>query len=820
MTHMNIPTLLILSLICASALTHAEDSAVDYNRDIRPILSDNCFVCHGPDEHDRKAKLRLDTYEGAIAVHDGVAAIVPGAPEKSAAVDRITNPDPDEIMPPPKTHKTLTKSEIALLTRWIASGAQYAAAWTYVTPKQHPVPKPADTMKKSANWIDDFILARLEKLELRFSPQADPRTLVRRLSFDLTGLPPTPAVVSAFAAKPTATAYEALVDGYLASSGYGERMAAYWLDLVRFADTVGYHGDQDHQVTPYRDYVINAFNANMPFDQFTREQLAGDLLPNPTLTQKIATCYNRLLQTSHEGGVQEKEYLAIYAADRVRNVSGVWMGATVGCAQCHDHKYDPYTTRDFYRMSAFFADVDETKHFKNGSNSIPTKRDPEIRIGSKAEMETLRALADTHRSLDAAYKKAGEAEKRSAHTLTNAKPATDELKQQVSALMKTAANAKEALGAAANELKNARSALPLCMVTESVTPRITRVLPRGNWLDESGDVVESAIPEFLGSLKTDGRATRLDFANWLVANDGSGLLTARVQVNRYWYLLFGTGITRSLADFGGQGVPPANLELLDNLAVAFVESGWNIKAMMKVMVLSRTYQQSSLSTAEQRDRDPYNQLLAHQSRFRLSAEMVRDNALAVSGLLVHDVGGASVKPYQPTGYYRHLNFPTRSYKQHSDPRQWRRGVYVHWQRQFLHPMLKAFDAPSREECTAERPISNTPTAALVLLNDPTFIEAAKMLAVRIIQAESKREKRMTLAAELTWGRLPIATERHALRALLEKSLASYKASPATAILLAQNGLTPIPKPLNPVDLAGWTAVTRAMLCTSETLTRN
>lgn len=811
---------LTLSLFLSLSLAQAEDSTVDYNRDIRPILSDKCFACHGPDEHDRKAKLRLDTREGAVADHDGVMAIVPGDPKQSAAIDRITNPDPDEIMPPPKTHKTLSPNDIALLTRWIESGAEYAAAWTYVTPKRHPVPKPTDKKKWALNWIDNFVLARLQGKALTPSPQADPRTLLRRLSFDLTGLPPEPRDVEAFASAPTQHAYETLVDAYLASSSYGERMAAYWLDLVRFADTVGYHGDQDHQVGPYRDYVINAFNANMPFDQFTREQLAGDLLPNPTLTQKAATCYNRLLQTTHEGGLQEKEYLAIYAADRVRNASGVWMGATVGCAQCHDHKYDPYTTRDFYRMSAFFADVDETKHFKNGSNSVPTKRDPEIRIGPKAELDKISALADAHGSLDAAYKKAVAADKAAAKALKTANPATDDLKARAAALKKQTSDAKATLALAAKTLKAARNKLPLCMVTEAVTPRITRVLPRGNWLDETGEVVEPAIPEFLGTLKTDGRATRLDFANWLVADSGSGLLTARVQVNRFWYLLFGTGIARDLADFGGQGQPPANPKLLDNLAASFVQSGWDIKAMMKVLVMSRTYQQSSLSTAGQRDRDPYNQLLAHQSRFRLSAEMIRDNALAVSGLLVDELGGKSVKPYQPKDYYRHLNFPGRTYTHHSDQRQWRRGVYVHWQRQFLHPMLKAFDAPSREECTAERPISNTPTAALVLLNDPTFIEAAKMLAVRIIQTEPTQEKRLGLAATLTWGRPPLASERAALLELLENSIAVYQAAPADATLLAKNGLTPIPESLNPVDVAGWTAVTRAMLCTNETITRN
>src|SRR5262245_42094523 len=460
-------------------------------------------------------------------------------------------------------------------------------------------------------------------------------------------------------------------------------MATYWLDLVRYADTVGYHGDQDHHATPYRDYVIDAFNLNLPFDQFTREQLAGDLLPNPTTDQKIATCYNRLLQTSHEGGVQPKEYLAIYAADRVRNLSAVWMGATVGCAQCHDHKFDPYTSRDFYSLAAFFADVDEERHLRGGgSDTVPTKRPPEIPVHTKRERQR---LAD----FDA---RIADLEKR---------PADDEQKKQLAALTK--------------QRDSLRKATRLVMVTQAVTPRTVRILPRGNWLDESGPVVDPAVPAFLGKLPADRRATRLDLANWLTdAKAGAGGLTARVFVNRLWYLCFGVGLSKSLEDFGGQGEPPVYPELLDNLAVEFVESGWDVKHMVKLIVTSRSYRQASLESPALRDRDPENRLYARQGRWRLPAEMVRDNALAASGLLVVDVGGGVAKPYQPAGYYRHLNFPKREYVSDTDVRQWRRGVYVHWQRQYLHPMLRAFDAPVREECTAQRPRSNTPLAALVL----------------------------------------------------------------------------------------------------------
>jgi hypothetical protein len=784
--------LLIFSLTVSVSVSTASAADIDFNRDIRPILSNKCFACHGPDEHDRKADLRLDTHAGAVEDRKGSIAIVPGNPDKSDMVERMLTTDADDIMPPPESHKKLEKAEIALLTRWIKEGAEYAEPWTYTTPTKHPIPSPKDK-RWAANWIDSFVLARLEAESLKPSPPTDPRTLIRRVTFDLTGLPPKPTDVEAFAADPSPAAYEKLVDRLLASPHYGERMAAYWLDLVRFADTVGYHGDQDHRVGPYRDYVIEAFNQNMPFDQFTREQLAGDLLENATLSQKVATCYNRLLQTSHEGGVQTKEYLAIYAADRVRNVSNVWMGATVGCAQCHDHKYDPYTAKDFYAMAAFFADVDEAQHFKVGTNALPTRRPPEIAVGTKDQLAKAAALDAEVKKLEGVAKKAPKDQKR---------------------------KADQALKAKRGERDKAKKSLRMVMVTQSTKPRTMRILPRGNWLDDSGDIVEPAIPEFMGGLKADGRATRLDFANWLVAEGDSGLLTARVQVNRFWYLLFGTGIAKVLDDFGGQGVPPVQPQLLDNLAVEFVDADWDIKHMMKLLVSSTAYKQSSISTPAMRDKDPYNQLVARQGRYRMPAEMVRDNALSISGLLVDQQGGDSVKPYQPAGYYRHLNFPVRKYSQHSDDRQWRRGVYVHWQRQFLHPMLKAFDAPSREECTAERPRSNTPTAALVLLNDPTFVEAAKMFAARLIKEEKTTDRRLALAAALAWSRPPTSAESATLKALFDAELAVYKKDGKAAAALAGAGLKKLPGDVDVAETAAWTAVARAILCTNEAITRN
>lgn len=730
--------LVVLGVLRSGSLPAA---TVDFNRDIRPILADRCFSCHGPDAKERRADLRLDVEAEAKALRSGKAAVVPGRPDLSEVAARIEASDLADRMPPEDSGKSLTADEVALLKRWIAEGAHWSGHWAYQTPARRPAP-PVNQKEWPQNWIDHWVLSKLESEGMNPSPAADAVTLARRLSFDLVGLPPSPEVVREFAAAPKPKAYESLIDALLNSPRFGERMAVYWLDLVRYADTVGYHGDQDHNISPYRDYVIDAFNDNMPFDQFTREQLAGDLLPNPTVDQRISTGYNRLLQTSHEGGVQPKEYLAIYGADRVRNLSSVWLGATMGCAQCHDHKYDPITSKDFYAMQAFFADVDETRHFKNGTNDLPTRREPEIQVLSRRERLLLASL---EREIQALEKRAngGESGTDGNRWLSHLR----RLRDQVAAGMRKV------------------------MVTQAVSPRTVRLLPRGNWLNDSGPIVAPAVPAFLGQLQleTDRRATRLDLARWLTDADGGiGLLTARVFANRLWFLMFGNGLSPSLEDFGAQGKPPLHGELLDQLAIEFVESGWNIKHMLRLMAQSRTYQQDSSASSAMRASDPDNQLLSHQARFRLPAEMIRDTLLESGGLLNYEIGGHSVKPFQPSGYYRHLNFPKRTYKPHEDQRQWRRGVYVHWQRQFLHPMFAAFDAPSREECAARRPVSNTPLSALVLLNDPSFVAAAKGLADRMKNEEGlAREERIQFAFEQTLSRAPDAEELSLLDALLD-----------------------------------------------------
>ena len=736
-----------LALTIASCVAGAGE--VRFNRDIRPILSDKCFKCHGPDANHRKADLRLDTLEGALADLGDYAAVVPGAPGKSELIARITTGDEDDVMPPPDTGKTLSDDEKKLFRDWIAQGGEYEAHWAYIPPKRPAMPT-VSARAWPSGAIDRVILARIESANLSPSPQADAATLARRLHFDLTGLPPSPRLAKHLASDTSPEAYARVVDELLASPRFGERLATYWLDLVRYADTVGYHGDQDHAITPYRDWVIKAFNDNLPFDQFTAEQLAGDLLPNATMNQKIASGYNRLLQTSHEGGVQKKEYLAKYSADRVRNVSNAWLGATMGCSECHDHKYDPFTQKDFYSLAAFFADVNDDKTF-SGTNTLPTKREPELQVVSPLDV--------------------------------------------------------------------AQAKLTRTMVTGRIKPRTIRVLPRGNWMDDSGEIVEPAVPHFLPVLKNVNRANRLHLAEWLTSADNP--LTARVFVNRLWYLLFGSGLSSTLDDTGSQGEWPTHPGLLDWLAVEFVESGWDVKHIVRLIVTSSAYRQSSLVSPQLREHDPENRLFMRQGRFRLQAETIRDNALAVGGLLNDQMGGKVAKPYQPAGYYSPMNFPKRKYSADMNANQYRRGVYVHWQRQFLHPMLRAFDAPTREECTAQRPVSNTPLAALTLMNDPTFVEAAKGFALRILnEAGATDQQRLAWAWQTALGREPSGKELNVARAFLSETRKRYQADAKAADKLLAVGMLKLPVGMAKPETAAWTVLGQALLNLSETITRN
>ena len=823
-------TLFVFSTFFA-ARGEAGPGAVDFARDIKPLLSDRCFACHGPDEESREGELRLDVREAAVDW-----AIVPGEPGESPVIERIESKDPDLKMPPADSHKKpLTEAEIALIRRWVQDGAPYTLHWAYVPPTR---PDPPEVKNKSwpLNPIDQFVAARQEEQGLTPAKEADRRTLARRLYFDLLGLPPKPDEVDAFVKDKSPQAYERVVDRLLASPHFGERMAVYWLDVVRYADSGGYHSDNERQVWMYRDYVIDAFNQNVPFDQFVVEQIAGDLLPNATQRTKVASGYNRLLQTTEEGGSQPKEYTAKYAADRTRNTATAFLGATLGCAECHDHKYDPYKMRDFYSFAAFFADVKERAVGRQEQTKLPTDQ-------QLAEMKSLdeqlaavrKVLATQTPQLDAAQAK-WEAELKQKPELAKGVPKniTDILaieagkrndgqeKALADHFRKTAPqleSQRKRLAELDARRKQLDARIPSTLITMAVSPRTIRLLPRGNWLDDSGEVLQPAVPVFLTSLDVgDRRATRLDLAQWM-ASPGNPL-TARVFVNRLWMLMYGHGLVRSPDDFGSQGQVPTHPKLLDWLAIEFVDSGWDVKHMVKLIVSSQAYRQSSKATADLRKKDPTNQWLATQNRFRVEGEFVRDNALAISGLLVDKIGGRSVKPYQPAGYWKHLNFPKRSWTHDQGESQYRRGLYTHWQRTFLHPSLLAFDVPSREDCVVRRSRSNTPLQALVLLNDPTYVEAARALAVRMVrEGGGSIDDRIQFAFREALSREPTAKESQLLRGLYEKHKPQYAADAEAAKQFLSIGLYQTPQDIDASDLAALTSVARTVLNLHENITR-
>jgi mono/diheme cytochrome c family protein len=821
----------VFALFSAARLPAADTAPkpVDYSREVQPILTAHCYACHGPDEGKRKAKLRLDQRDPVVK-----KAVKPGDAAHSTLIERIVSDDPDQLMPPPSSKKDrLTAAQIDVLRRWIDQGAKFDLHWSYAKPTRAALP----AVKNRAwvrNSVDAFVAAGQEAHGLAPAPEADRVTLIRRLSFDLTGLPPTPAEVEEFVNDRSPEAYQKLVDRLLASENFGERMAMFWLDAVRYADTGGYHSDNHRDVWLFRDYIISAFNANKRFDQFTVEQLAGDLLPHPTTEQRIASGYNRLLQTTEEGGAQPKEYTAKYAADRVRNASSVWLASTMGCCECHNHKFDPFTMKDFYSLGAFFADIQEKAVGRQDQTPIMAP-ETAARVKLLDEQITLfrSALAKPSAEIDA-LQAAWEEKARAEGGKGLPKPVADALavepakrtpqqKQAIADHYRGILPELAALRKALAEVQGQRDAImktvPTTLVTTAVAPRVVRILPRGNWLDDSGEVVQPAAPAFLASLDNKGqRATRLDLAKWLVSPDNP--LTARVFVNRLWKICFGQGIVKSLDDFGIQGAQPSHPQLLDWLASEFVESGWDVKHMLRLLVMSNAYRQSSVGTKEVREQDPANMWLARQGRFRLDAEMVRDEALEISGLLSRKVGGPSVKPYQPAGYWSFLNFPVREWQADKGPEAYRRGLYTYWCRTFLHPSLLAFDAPTREECTVERTRSSTPLQALVLLNDPIYVEAARVFAEHIMKQSGDTAARLDWAYHRAVSRGVKPEEVKLLTELYQKHLAEFRADRAGAEKAVAVGQWQVPKDVDTAELAAWTSVARVILNLHETITRN
>lgn len=745
---------------------------IEFNRDIRPVFSSTCFNCHGPDVHEMKGKLQLHTFEAAtkkLGKKKNRQAIVPGKPELSEAWKRIATDDEDDLMPPKEFHHTLTEKDKKLIKKWIEQGAEYQEHWAY-----EPIAK--SNYSKASATLDKLVENNLKKVGLEQNKLDSKEVLIRRLSLDLRGLLPSQEEVNQFLADKSDKSWEKIVDSFLSSPAYGERMASHWFDLVRYSNSVGFHGDQELRSAPYRDYVINAFNANMPFDQFTREQLAGDLLPNPTQDQIIATAYNRLNKVTKEGGAQAGEYLAKYAADRVSNLSSIWLGSTLECAECHDHKYDPFTAEDFYSMAAFFADVKQKGVYSGGNNQVFA---PELFMLPPDKEAELKSLEKELKKLDKKSKKYKETAKK------------------------------------INALKNQAE---VCVITETVEPVETRILPRGNWMDKSGKVVQPKVPHFMKQISKKERATRLDLANWLCSENNP--MAARAFVNRIWAMYFGKGISEITEDLGSQGEFPINPELLDFLAGKFMDSKWDIKGIIKTIVMSDTYRLSTERNPQMIAKDPYNRFQARQSIIRLNAEVIRDTALQVSGLLNGKMGGRNIMPYQPAGYYASMNHNPFRYKQEKDSNQYRRAVYMHWQRTFLHPFLKNFDAPDREIAICSRVTSNTPLQALTLLNDPTFVEAARVFAERIIlEGGGSEAEQLNWAFNEALGRNISKAEKATLIELLNSQKSYFKNNESDAAKLLSTGLKKNDSKIPAGQLAAWTQVARTIMNLHEFVVR-
>jgi hypothetical protein len=1035
------------------------DSAkpVDFNREIRPILSDTCFACHGPDENQRKSKLRFDTKEGAFA-KPGV--IVAGKSAESRLIKRITSKDPNAVMPPPDSGHKLTDKQIEALKRWIDEGAQWNEHWAYQTPKRPDVPQ-VTSKAWVRNSIDAFVLARLEKESLKPSPEADKATLLRRVSLDLTGLPPALAEVDAFLADKSPDAYEKVVDRLLASPRYGEKMAMHWLDIARYADTHGYHIDSHREMWPWRDWAIKAFNENKRFDQFTIEQLAGDLLPEATTDQKIASAFNRNHMINFEGGAIPEEYQNEYVVDRVETTSVAWLGMTMGCARCHSHKFDPISQKEFYQFYAFFNSVPEKGLDGNRGNAMPfmplptdeqkakqqelakairdledelsdkniaplqeawekpllgktavaptkniiahydldgsladssgryqqgrtingdpsfgpgivsrgvsldgqtelsfgnvgafdtrqpftfavwmrpglgktgnyafqkisdeqthrgfelifermhlidiqrwgapltirltanspgdaiqvrtresfnngepkhlastydgsgkaagvkvflagrpaeveivqdsltgsIRNDGELRIGDKATGRAYTGGLDDLRVYDCALSAAEveqlglrypiqtilsgisgkrtkeETERLREYFLTEIAP--DKIKQQHAAL--------KALKKQKADVD--KSILSVMVMMELGKPRDTFVLARGDYRNKT-DKVSPGVPAVLPPLpKGLISNNRLTLAKWLV--DANHPLTSRVAVNRYWQMYFGVGLVKTSEDFGVQGEMPSNPELLDWLATEFVRTGWDVKAMQRLIVTSAAYRQSSKVTPQLLEKDPENRLLARGPRGRLQAESIRDNALAISGLLDARIGGKSVKPYQPAGLWEELafgdGFSEQTYVQSHGADLYRRSMYTFWKRTAAPAQMLTFDAPDREKCLARRATTNTPLQALVLLNDPTYIEASRKLAERTLNEGGKDvNAKLAYAFRASTARPPSAGEVRVLRELLNQQLARYHGDKKAAGEFLKIGETAADAKIDQVELAAWTMVTSAILNLDETITK-
>ncbi len=796
---------LVVALIVFStgSVTYAEpvgevSDEVSYNLDIRPLLSSKCFSCHGPDAEGRKAGLRLDQPDGDEGSHE--YAIVPGDVDGSEVWSRIASDDPDVVMPPPDSHlKTLSKDEQQLIRRWIEAGAKYEKHWAFVPPKKTVELDDRVSSNSTAATIDLLVRRQLRAKGLSSSLPADARTLVRRVTLDLTGLPPTRQEIRSFLAdysRSPALAWEQLVDDLLARPQYGEHMARHWLDLVRFADTNGMHKDFYRNHIAYRDWVIRSFNENLPYDDFVKYQLAGDLYEAPTRDQLVASGFHRLHLIIDRGTALPEESHFKNVLDRVTAVGTAFMGLTVQCAQCHDHKFDPISQKDFYSLYAFFNNIDAASE-THLPEVVDGLQQPFVRWPTSEQTARLAALDQDLAKLDNESKQVSKAMK----LLQEQTSESESRERAIRAIEEWQSElVRQTRRVRAERLSVERTVDKAMIMKERSDVRETRVLVRGQY-DNPGEIVQRGTPEFLPPLKTDRDIpSRMDLAEWFVAE--SNPLTARVAVNRFWQLFFGAGLVKTSEDFGNQGTTPSHPELLDELTISFVESGWDIKSLVKQIVMSETYRQSSHASPERFRADAENRLLARGPRYRLDAEIIRDQILATSGSLNRSMFGRSVKPPQPDGLWKAVSMTGERFRADEGEDIYRRSIYTFWKRAMPPPQMTILNAPIRDACIARRERTNTPTQALLLLNEPEYLRAARRLAQSALELPD--DQRLTFVWETVTTRLPDDSEQSIMQSLLEDLLQKYKDEPEVASKMCE-GVELESDPAR-AELAAWTMV--------------
>ncbi|MSU20084.1 MAG: DUF1553 domain-containing protein [Pedosphaera sp.] len=820
--------------VLQSASSFSAEKLVDFSREILPILSDNCFQCHGPDEKARKAKLRLDTKEGAFHIKEDVAPFVPRNSPQSEVYKRISSRDPDEVMPPPKSKRVLAARQIELIQRWIDQGANWGEHWAFSKLSRPEAPITRTLNDRVVNSIDSFIFARLEKETLTPSPEAPRETLIRRATLDLTGLPPTPEEVTAFLADVSPNSYEKIVDRLIDSPAFGERMAWDWLDAARYADSNGYQGDGERTMWPWRDWIVQAFNRNLPYDRFTIWQLAGDLLPDPTFEQRLATGFCRNHAINGEGGRIPEENRVDYVMDMTETMGTVWLGLTLNCCRCHDHKFDPLTRRDYYSLTAYFNQT-----AVDGGGGDPQSK-PNIELPSSDQKTT---LAKTASDIKTAAQELDDFEMTFLpRLLDKPSPELDKpaiVSDAIKNIVKTAA-AKRNRGQLAELEKEfeksardyvthvkklrevldqrdrlTRSIVRVMVMEDMPKPRKTFMLEKGIY-DKPGEEVNPAIPAKLPGLAAQGMTNRLALAQWLVSAENP--LTARVTVNRFWQQFFGVGLVKTPEDFGVQGESPVHPELLDWLASEFIRSGWDVKQLCRWIVTSATYRQTSKVSSAVLEHDPENRLLARGSRFRMPSWMIRDQALAASGLLVAKVGGPPVKSYQPAGVWEDATFGNKKYQQDKGEGLYRRSLYTFWRRIIAPTMF--FDNASRQVCTVKQPRTNTPLHALTTLNDISYVEAARALAEKVlVTARPASDARIDLAFRLVLARTPTSSESQVLRASLERLKREFARDPEAAKKFLSIGQSERSEKLDAIEHAAFAGLCSAILNLDEALTK-